>query len=172
MAREYSSVPTAVDAFARGDVADREVQALLRGAALLSARGFEAVAKAMRKNGASAPVPAAVGLLALLVTPPRWLATLGVLAQDTDLRVPRRLPVLLAAGRLDAAVDLAWRTLRGAGLAPALPRQQLPSTPGVPARRLGAALLLPLQYRTSAWLAHLLLHDDEAGGARPAAANT
>ena len=149
-------------AFVRGDLDDQEIEALLRGAALLADESLKRLAKIMHSHTGSAPIPAAPGLLAFALIPTHILRSLRVLPDDASVRLPPQLPALLRAGHHQKAVDLAWRTLRGAGITVAFPRTRLPIAPSLDPRRLGAALLLPLHWDATNALLDTLVEDGHA----------
>ena len=103
------------------------------------------------RNREAPPLPLAYRLIKPLFCDPDQLRNAGILGEDQSLRLPPEIPRLLAANRLDAALQLALRRLRIAGLnTPAL----LPNTEGMDGRRLLSALLVPISTRALRQLAN------------------
>lgn len=103
------------------------------------------------QNREAPPLPLAYRLIKPLFCDPDQLRNAGILGEDQPLRLPPEIPRLLAANRLDAALQLALRRLRIAGLdTPAL----LPNTEGMDGRRLLSALLVPISTRALRQLAN------------------
>ncbi len=103
-------------------------------------------------------VPAAFGILKLVLTPDRQLRRCGVLAAYERLPVPTGLVRLLAAGRIDQATRLAHRRLRIAGV-PVIP--DMPDSAGLTGERMAAALLIPLSDRAIRYLYRAITRLDE-----------
>jgi len=131
-----TNLGTAV-AFLGGATDDRRIARLLRGLAHCRApRHID-----WPQPTGAVPIPAAFALLKLVATPNAKLHRIGLLPEHQRVPLPGGMVRLLAAGRADEAVRLAWRHLRIAGLA--VPDRP-PCVAGLAGERLAAALLIPL----------------------------
>lgn len=152
----------AVLAFLGGETDDERIARLLQGLALVRLQSH----LPHRDHPLAGPPPAALAVLKPFFTPDGLLRWLEILPKrESRLPLPWRLVGLLAAGSVDAAIELAWRRLRLAGV-------RLPAFPVVPpsgkvldARRRGrllAALFVPLEARAIADLTRRLTVPDES----------
>lgn len=102
-------------------------------------------------GGAGAAPPLAYAVCKPFFTPLDLLQSLGRLPPDARLGLPGELPRLLAADRVDRAMQIAWRRGRIAGID--WPPGSPPQIQTIDGRRLLAALAVPIQ---PAALVHLL----------------
>lgn len=141
-----------INAFLRDDTMDERIAALLPGLSLCE------IPRDVERGAGSGAVPAAFALLKLSLTPDRTLRSLGLLPGNMRLPVPVGILGQLAAGNQDnRAVQTAWRRLRGSGLAPIIPVDNLPGEDSISPHRAAAALLIPLRYGATAALARNVL---------------
>ncbi len=142
-----------ISAFLSGATDDRRIGQLLGGLAHCKAPQYI-------EWDAAEPgvVPAAFGILKLVLTPDRQLRRCGVLAAHEHLPVPAGLVRLLAAGRIHQATRLAHRRLRIAGV-PVIP--VVPDSAGLSGERPAAALLIPLSDRAIRCLYRAISRQDE-----------
>ncbi|WP_051091829.1 type I-G CRISPR-associated protein Cas8g1/Csx17 [Methylosarcina fibrata] len=104
-------------------------------------------------------LPGAYTLMKPFFVTDKILHRLEFLPQDRKLPQPDELLTWLAAGQSQRAVDLAWATLRHAGIAlPASP-QRAPSALGIDGERLLAALAIPIEYGQLAFLLRRIRHE-------------
>jgi CRISPR-associated protein Csx17 len=148
---------SAVLAFLAAETDDARIGRLVEGLALV-----RLPRELSPRNPQADPVPAGLAVLRPFFAPDESLRALGILPSgEARLPLPRRLVALLAAGRLDEALLIAWRRLRLAGVRlPPFPREP-PSGGPVDARRLLAALLVPLGPSALVALVRRLLAPDE-----------
>ena len=155
-----SSAGTTVDdvlVFLRDERMDARILALLPGLALCEIPEEDDHATASREQ-----LPAAFGLLKLVLTPDRALHRLGKLAEHDRIPIPTGMLARLVAGNHgNRAVQIAWRRLRASGASPTFSTGDLPEPLGIAPRRAAAALLVPLCFRATAQLAQRLLQASE-----------
>jgi CRISPR-associated protein Csx17 len=96
-------------------------------------------------------MPVAYGVLKPFFASASLLRYLGRLTEDAHWVLPQEIPRLLASGKVQHALAIAWRRSRIAGLG--WPLGTCPKTAEADGPRLLAALVVPLQ---TAELAHLL----------------
>lgn len=97
-------------------------------------------------------LPSAYAVMKPFFVPDRILHNIDFLPQDHKLPQPGELLTWLAAGQTERAVDLAWASLRHAGIdLPVFP-YRAPSVLGIDGERLLAALAIPIEYGQLAWL--------------------
>jgi CRISPR-associated protein Csx17 len=141
----------AIADFLADEVDLERLEGLLHGLAFTAVKGEPQNAA----PGDDASLPAAFWVLKLLFVPEETLRAARLLPRDARLPLPRTLVLRLAAGRVQEAVDEAWRRLRNAGVP--LPKHAKPPAapasgdPGAGAevfgRRLLAALAIPVAGR-------------------------
>jgi CRISPR-associated protein Csx17 len=132
--------------FLSGETDDRRIASLLLGLSCVRPLVSE-----IEEPNVSPGSNAAYGFLKVFFTPERTVRRLCEWAAD-DLRVrlPREIPNKLTAGNVDDAIDVGWQRLRAMGAQ--LPGIRAPRASGRDGRRLLAALIIPLTYRSSASL--------------------
>ena len=137
---------------------DSGIAALLPGLSLCKIPDSD-----VRKAG-EGEIHAAYALCKLALTPNATLRGLGLLGKEQSLPGAPHLVSKLATGNPEQArqaIEIAWRRLRGSGLDPVMPFGQLPHLAGIDARRLAAALLIPLNFGATGALARAVLKNDE-----------
>jgi CRISPR-associated protein Csx17 len=141
-----------ISAFLRNDRMDARIAALLPGLCLCD------IPQDVEQSAGEGTPPAAFSLLKLTLTPDRVLRNLGRLSEQEHLPIPAGMVAQLASGNHDdRAVEIAWRRLRGSGLASAFALDTLPELRGIDPLRAAAALLIPLRYGATAALARQAL---------------
>ncbi|MCG6869721.1 MAG: hypothetical protein LJE91_13630, partial [Gammaproteobacteria bacterium] len=89
---------------------------------------------------------------------------LADLPRDQRIPVPARLIPMLASGNQEQtqrAVEIAWRRLRGAGLIPSMPFDQVPELLELDPRRVAASMLVPITYSATGALVRTALTQSE-----------
>lgn len=145
-------------AFLMDDSMDSSIDALLPGLSLCN------IPNSDEHKAGEGDIHAAYALCKLALTPEVTLRSLGVLGREQNLPVAPQLVPKLATGNTDQskqAVEIAWRRLRGSGLDPVMPFNQLPGLAGADPRRLAAALLIPLNYGATGALARSVLKNED-----------
>jgi CRISPR-associated protein Csx17 len=149
--RRFASL-AAIHAFLRGKTDDDQIEALLRGLALIDWN-----ASAARSVGAARPVPTALSrayaLLKLLFLPDGKLSR-GELGEAIVIRHEPSIVPLLCAGRITEAFEIAKRRLRSSGLVPLTCQFHVQPDEGA---RLAAALLIPIGVRAIGALETMIL---------------
>lgn len=187
----YAAPLSTVAAFIEGDLDDERIEDLIWGLMLIdpSSRGNGASGFTASANDAS-PLPREYALLKLLFLPRplvaeriedviHWrLARRG--EQGIAIRPEPRMLPLLRAGRVGEACRIAAQRLRTSRLAPMPgPRPSGSTRDGDwierswgdrPARRLAAALLIPISSTSAVHLVRLVCHENTATGAAAASA--
>lgn len=153
-----------LSAFLIDDSIDSSIAALLRGLSLCK------IPDSGEHKAGEGEIHAAFSLCKLTLTPDVALRSLGVLGEKQNLPVATQLVSKLATGNTEQArqaIEIAWRRLRGSGLDPAIPFNQLPGLAGVDPRRLAAALLIPLNFGAIGALARAVLKNDDSTETEP-----
>ena len=138
---------------------DAKIASLLPGLALC-----EIPADNEHKLGGNGAVSAAFALCKLALTPDTALQSLRGLMETVHLPATPQILAKLASGeprQAEQAVRIAWRRLRGSGIEPVMPFNQLPHLAGIDPRRLAASLLIPLRFSATCALAEAVLRDKE-----------
>lgn len=144
-----------VSAFLQDDRMDGRIAALLPGLSLC------VIPEDTDRTAGEGALPAAFGVMKLVLTPDRTLCNLGYLGKSERLPIPSGMLAQLAAGNHDnMAVKIAWRRLRASGLTPFF-ASTIPTLAGVNVSRGAAALLIPLRWGATATLARTLLEEPE-----------
>ncbi len=138
----------AIDAFLRGDTDDEEIESLLRGLALINWRN--AKEREVYHSGKVPPtLLRAYALLKLLFLPEGKFERLSEPIKHEPSIVP-----LLRAGRINDALEIAYRRLRSSGVVPFTNNFYVSDEEGT---RLAAALLIPIDQRAVKALDALIL---------------
>jgi CRISPR-associated protein Csx17 len=148
-----------LSAFLMDDSMDSSIAALLPGLSLCK------IPEDNERTAQGGEIQAAFALCKLALTPDVTLRSLGVLGEEQNLPVSPQLVPKLAAGNVEQtrqAIEIAWRRLRGSGLGPVMPFNQLPDMAGVDPRRLAAALLVPLNFGATGALAGTVLKNEDS----------
>lgn len=147
-----------LSAFLIDDSMDSGIANLLRGLSLSK------IPDNLERKAGEGEIHAAFSLCKLTLTPDVTLRSLGVLGEKQNLPVATQLVPKLATGNTEQArqaIEIAWRRLRGSGLDPVIPFNQLPDLAGVDPRRLAAALFIPLNYGTAGAIARSVLKNGD-----------
>ena len=139
---------------------DSSIAALLPGLSLCT------IPESSERTAGEKEIHAAFALCKLALTPDSTLRSLGVLVGDEQhLPIAPQLVSKLATGDMQQAkhaIKIAWQRLRGSGLQPLMPFNQLPELAGVNPRRLAASLLIPLSYGDTGILAKIILKGENS----------
>lgn len=149
---------TDLSAFLIDDSMDSSIAALLRGLSLSK------ISDNLERKADEGEIHAAFSLCKLTLTPDVTLRSLGFLGEKQNLPVATQLVPKLATGNTEQAkqaIEITWRRLRGSGLDPVIPFNQLPDLAGVDPRRLAAALFIPLNYGSVATIARSVLKNED-----------
>ena len=137
---------------------DTKIAALLPGLALCK------ISADNEHKPDDSAISAAFALCKLALTPDTTLQSLQGLPENVHLPATPQILAKLSSGeptQAEQAVKIAWRRLRGSGLEPAMPFNQLPNSAGIVPRRLAAALLIPLKFGATRALADAVLSGKE-----------
>ena len=139
---------------------DSSIAALLPGLSLCR------IPESNEQTAGESEIHAAFALCKLALTPDSTLRSLKVLLGDEqNLPIAPQLFSKLATGDMEQgnqAIKIAWQRLRGSGLQPLMPFNQLPKLAGVNPRRLAASLLIPLSYGATGVLARIILKGESS----------
>lgn len=142
-------------AFLQDDHMDGRIAALLPGLSLC------AIPEDTDRDAGKGMLPAAFGLMKLVLTPDAILRRLGYLGTEERLPIPVGMLAQLAAGNHDnRAVKIAWRRMRASNITPSL-ANIIPNLCGIDPARAAAALLIPLRYGAIGALARALIGKGE-----------